>query len=155
MDTHSGRRGSPGLFRKLAPRAKVKLCARAGVDRSIPTRYLPIGADVDISGSVDASIPAVLSVVASYVRFCGLLGRPPFPPTTDAVGIRGATFNPSKTFSQYVAHLQKSAAILHISPAWPPIRFGASRNAFKIPTSAVSNPRTSLARRYFSTFWSF
>ena len=68
--------------------------------------------------SVKGSLPKVWSGIASYMRFCDLLGRPPFPPTAETVQLWGSTFNPGRAFSQYLAHRSKASILMNMDTDW-------------------------------------
>ena len=82
------------------------------------TRFLTIGADLNILRSVKGSIRSVSSGVASYWRFCQLLARPSFPPTEDTALLWSATFRAVKTYNQYLARLQKASTLLRYPLDW-------------------------------------
>ena len=73
---------------------------------------------MNILRTVESSLPSAHAGVASYDRFCKLADRPSFPPTEDTVKLRSTTFNPGKTFCQYLAHLQKASALLDHTTEW-------------------------------------
>ena len=75
--------GRPGNYAKMTPWANAKLLGRGKTGPSLLTRYISLGAEVGIIRAAKAPIPAVRSGVASYMRHCDLLARPPFPPTAD------------------------------------------------------------------------
>ena len=108
----------PKDFGTITPGAKVKLLQAAHIDRTLLTRYLTLGDEINILRAAKHSLPAVRSGVASYMRFCALLGRPSFPPTTDAAPLWSATFNPGKSFGQYLTHLQKASILLDHPLDW-------------------------------------
>ena len=114
----------PEDYEKMTPWAKVKLLANANIGRSQLTRFLTLGAEMNAMQSAKGSLRSVTSGVASYWRFCQLLGRPSFPPTEDTAQLWSATFNPGKTFNQYIAHLQKASTLLKDPIDWlaPAIR---------------------------------
>ena len=94
------------------------MMAATPIGRTLLTRYLTLGADINIIRTVKGSLRSVMSGVASYSRFFDLMGRPSFPPTEDTVQLWSATFKPNKTFHQYLAHLQKACLLLHHPIAW-------------------------------------
>ena len=108
----------PKNFDTFTPGARVKLLQTANVDRALLTRYLALGAEINILRTVKMSLPSVRSGVNSYQRFCALLGRPSFPPTTDTVQLWSATFKPGGTFADYLAHLQKASALMDHPLDW-------------------------------------
>ena len=102
----------------MGPGGKVKLL-RSFSDRAGLVRlFLTAGAEPNILKAAKSSLPAVRSGVASYTRFCELLDRRLLPPTEDAVQLRSATFNPGRTFNQYLAHLKKAIILRNHSLAW-------------------------------------
>ena len=105
------------------------------LDRSSLTRYLAVGASINTIRAVKASLPAVRSGVASYFRPFHLLGRPPFPPTEDTAQLWRTTFNPGKTIAQYLAHLQKAADLMNMTPDWSAPSARATEKALKTPTT--------------------
>ena len=88
------------------------------------------------------------SGINRYIRFCDLFARPSFPPTAGAGQLRGPSFNPDKTFGQYLAHLQKATLLLGHPMDWlaPKSRGWISKGvknaqdlAFKFPNFIRSN----------------
>ena len=133
--------GLPPEFDRLTPGAKVKTLAKAKGRTDLVTQFLTLGAEVNLLRTVKCSLPQVRSGVNSYVRMCNLLARPPFPPTENTAQLRSATFNPGKTFNQYLAHLQKASLLLNRSLEWlTPVIRGISKGlknaqdlSFKFP----------------------
>lgn len=104
--------GPPDDFDKLTPRARVKALSSAHIGRLALTRYLPIGAEINIPRAANASIPSVRSGVMSYLKFCDPMWRRSFPQPR----IRCDCGMPHLTrgaFKQYLAHLQKAATLLN------------------------------------------
>ena len=108
--------GIPDNYDKLTPGAQVEALSGPAIDRKTLTRYLTLGADRDILRTARASLPVVRSGVAFYLRFCHLLARPYFPPTDDTVQLWSSTFNPGKTFNQYLYHLQMASTLMNMRP---------------------------------------
>ena len=79
---------------RLTPGAKVKLIKQPQVGREKLTRYLALGAELNVLRDVKFPIPSVRPGIARYLRFCDLVWRPSFPPTEDAVQLWSSTFNP-------------------------------------------------------------
>ena len=108
----------PKNFDQLSPGAKVKLLGASHIDRTQMTRYLTLGAEINLLRTVKSSLPSVRSGARSYFRFCDLMARPSFPPTEDTVQLWSATFRTGKTYNQYLAHLQKACLLLHSPLGW-------------------------------------
>ena len=146
--------GLPQNFDQLTPGNKVKLLHSSNADRSLITRYLTLGAEINILRTIKQSLPSVRSGVKSYMRFCALLARPAFPPTTDTVQLWSATFKPGGTFSDYLAHLQKASVLLDHPLDWltPAIRTmakglkKAQDLSFKFPNFIQTNDLLTLLR---------
>ena len=110
--------GLPEDFDTYTPWAKVELLGSANLDRALLTRYLALGAEINVLRAVKMTLPSVRPGVKSYWRFCALLGRPSFPPTTDTAQLWSATFWAGKTFAQYIARLQKASILLGHPLEW-------------------------------------
>ena len=76
-------------------------------------QFLTLGAEINILRSVKSSLPCVRSGVASFMRSADLLARPNFHPTSETAQLRGSTFNPGRTFGNYLARLKKGCALLN------------------------------------------
>ena len=111
-------------FDKLTPGAKVKFLAESGFDPADTLLLLTLGSELNLLRSVKSSLGSVRSGIASYMRFCALVARPAFPPSEETVRLWSGTFNPGKTFNQYLAHLQKTSLLMHQPLDWltPTIR---------------------------------
>ena len=126
--------GLPEDFDRYTPGAKVKTLAKAKGQTDLVTQFLTLGAEINLLRTVKGSLPQVRSGINSYVRMCDLLARPPFPPTENTVQLWSATFNPGKTFNQYLAHLQKASLLLNHSLDWlTPVIRGISKGLKKCP----------------------
>ena len=131
----------PDDFEKLTPVAKTKSLALARADQSQILDMLALGDDLNILRAVKRSPPSVRSGINSYTRFCAVINIPALPPTAETAQLWSATFNPGKTFAQYLAHLQKETLLPNHPLDWmtPTIRNIAKglRNAqdlsFKFP----------------------
>ena len=110
--------GLPDNYDKLTPGAKVRALSNSALDRTMLTRFLTLGAELNILRAVKGSLPAVRSGINSYFRFCDLMARQPFPPTEDSVQLWSATFRPGPTFGNYLTHLKKAATLMNISTDW-------------------------------------
>ena len=108
----------------MAPRAKAKLLTNANIDRTQQTRYLALGAELNLLQTSKGSLPSVQLEVACYWRFFQMIGRPSPIPTLGAVPMWSATFDPGKPSSRYRSHLQMESTLLKHPLGWlvPTIR---------------------------------
>ena len=110
--------GESADFAGLTPANKVAVLSAAGIGPSRLSEFLSLGAGINVLMGVKSSLPAARSGISSYMRCFTLLGRPDSPTTQEAVERWGATFNPGKTFNQYMAHLQKASILLNQPLTW-------------------------------------
>ena len=120
-------RGSLGLphnFEGMAPLNRTSSLDRASGDGHCCHNFTRCAERLNIIRTAQGSLRSVTSGVRIYVRFAAVLGRTPFPPTTDTVRAWSCIFKPGRTYQNYLFHREKACFLLDLDTNWdtPAIR---------------------------------
>lgn len=108
----------PSNFDDLSPLLRTQALARASAVGHDCRTFLKAAGKLNIIRFAHGSLQSVASCVRSYVRFCAVLGRTPFPPAETTVRPWGTLFKAGRTYKNYMAHLKKACFLLEVDTRW-------------------------------------
>ena len=110
--------GIPGDLDKITPSRTMHWLAMADDNRHLVPEFLRASKQVNTLRSVQGSLRPVASGIRSYVHFCSLVNRQPFPPSENTVQLWSTIFNPGGTFRNYIQHLAKACFLMDMDTFW-------------------------------------
>ena len=110
--------GIPANYDKLTPGNKTKWLLNCTAPTLLIDEFIEKGRELNVLRATQGPLRPVASGIKSYANFCAARNRPWFPPTETSVKEWSTSFNPGRSYQNYLRHLQKACFLLDQPTPW-------------------------------------